>query len=159
MDQARLDAAACQPDSEAPRMMVAPVVCFGERALAIDGAPKFAAPDNERILQQATPFQVLNQPVTTLINVFALRGQVAWQISVLVPAAMEDLDEPDAALDQTASHQRGIGKSAALFGFRPVQVVSCFRLTGQINQAGNAGLHAESHFILLCPSLDLRVTD
>ena len=52
-DHAALDAAAGQPDRIAPGMVVAPVIFIGERALAIDRAAKFAAPDDEGIVEQA----------------------------------------------------------------------------------------------------------
>ena len=50
---ARLDAAAGQPDGEAARMMVAAVVGRRELALAVDRAAEFAAPDDQRVVQQA----------------------------------------------------------------------------------------------------------
>src|SRR5205809_79005 len=55
---ARLDAAARQPEGEAARVMVAAIVVGGEGALAIDGAAKLAAPDDEGIVQKAALFQV-----------------------------------------------------------------------------------------------------
>ena len=50
---ARLDAAAGQPDGEAARMMVAAVVVGGQLALAVDGAAELAAPDDQRVVEQA----------------------------------------------------------------------------------------------------------
>ena len=48
-----LDAAAGQPDGEAAGMVVAAVVVGGQRALAVDGAAEFAAPDDQRVVEQA----------------------------------------------------------------------------------------------------------
>src|SRR5438067_204899 len=46
-DDAGLDAAACQPHRETTAMMVAAVVVL-QSALAVDRAPEFAAPDDQR---------------------------------------------------------------------------------------------------------------
>ena len=61
IDSAAFDAAAGHPHAEAARMMVAAVVCRGERALGIDRAAKLAAPDDERVVQHPALLQVLQQ--------------------------------------------------------------------------------------------------
>ena len=42
-------------------MMIAPVIVRSQFALAVDRAPKFAAPDDQRVVQQPALFQILNQ--------------------------------------------------------------------------------------------------
>ena len=66
---ARLDAAAGQPDGEAARMMIAAVVVCRQLALAIDRAAELAAPDDQRVVQQAALLQILNQRRRRLIGV------------------------------------------------------------------------------------------
>ena len=53
----RLDAATRHPDREAARMMVATVVLARQIALAVDGAAKLTAPDNQRVVQQPALFR------------------------------------------------------------------------------------------------------
>src|SRR6185369_12162660 len=60
---AALDTTARQPLGEAARVMVAPVVGVRQLALRIDRATEFAAPDNQRIVEQAARFQILDQAV------------------------------------------------------------------------------------------------
>src|ERR1051326_4062334 len=91
MDKTGLHAAAGHPDGETAGMMVAAIIFLGELALAINGAAKFTAPNDQRVLEQATLLEVLDEAVAALVNVLALGGQVARQVAMLVPPAMKDL--------------------------------------------------------------------
>ena len=71
-DVAALDAGAGHPEAEAARVMVAAVVVLGERALRIDGAAELAAPDDERVVEQAALFQIGEQRGGGLVGVVAL---------------------------------------------------------------------------------------
>ena len=57
------------------RVMIAAVVVLGQVALGIDGAPEFAAPDDERIFQHAALFQILDQAGGGLIHIAALERE------------------------------------------------------------------------------------
>ncbi len=90
---ARLDAPARHPDREGAGVMVAPVIVESELALTIVGSAKFAAPDNERFVQQAPLLQVGYQGRRRLIYVFGLTQNFAGQIAVGVPALVVKLHE------------------------------------------------------------------
>src|SRR5215469_1742736 len=85
---ARLDAAAGQPSSKATAVVIAAVVVFGQRALAVDGTAELAAPNNERVVEQAALLQVPDQGCAGLVHVLALAANLLRQIAVLIPAAM-----------------------------------------------------------------------
>ena len=108
-------------------MVIAAVVRLGERALAVDGAAEFAAPDDQRVVEQAALFQVDDQRRRGLIGAFALQREIARQVVVLVPAAMVKLDEAHVALEQAARQQavRGIGAGLARVGAVQVENVLC----------------------------------
>ena len=57
---ARFDAAARHPLGVTSRMMVAAVVCLGEATLAIYRAAKFAAPNDNRVVQHAALLQIVD---------------------------------------------------------------------------------------------------
>src|SRR2546430_13425851 len=99
---ARQDAAAREPDRETPWMMVAPVVLVRELALAIDRPPKLASPHDECVVEQAALLEILDERRARLVRVVALAGELGRQLRVLVPAAVEKLDEPHAALRKPA---------------------------------------------------------
>src|SRR5262249_54108668 len=99
---AALDAAAGEPDREAARVVVAAVVGGRQRALAVNGAAELAAPDNQRVLEQAPLLEILDESRRGAIGVGTLAGDLLGQTRVLVPAAVEELDEADAALGQAA---------------------------------------------------------
>src|SRR5262245_51051247 len=96
-------------------MVVAAVVFFAETTLRIDGAAELAAPDDECFVEQAALLEVLDECVARLIDVAALIGQAAGNVGVRIPIVVIDLDEADAALDESAREQRGVGESAGLF--------------------------------------------
>ena len=58
-------------------MMVAAVVVRGQLALAVDRAAELAAPDDERVVEQAALLQVLDQRGGGLVGVAALAGDAA----------------------------------------------------------------------------------
>src|SRR5665213_4181381 len=91
IDHARLDAAAGHPDREAARVMIAAIILARQRALTVDRAAEFAAPDDERLIEQAALLQVGEQAITRSIDIAALDRQVGGEVAMLVPAAMEDL--------------------------------------------------------------------
>src|SRR5262249_15236345 len=114
IDDARLDAAAGHPDGEAARVMIAAVVVARQLALAVDRPAELAAPDHQRIVEQAALFQVGDEPVADLIDVAALGGQVASNVEMLVPAPVEDLHEAHVALDQAAGQEAAGGERTRL---------------------------------------------
>ena len=98
--QSRLHAAAGKPDCEAARMVVASVSLFGHHSLAVDGAPEFAAPDYERFVEQPATVQDFNERRRGLVRIGALFRKLLGQRTVLVPSAMEELDEAHATLHE-----------------------------------------------------------
>src|SRR5262249_59029654 len=98
-------------NAETPSMMIAPVVIFGHHALRVYRAPKFSAPNHERLVEHPALFQIRDERARCLISLLALQPDIARQIAVLVPAAMEKLDETHAALGQ-APRQNAIRREA-----------------------------------------------
>src|SRR5687768_1517262 len=86
-------------------MMIAAIVA----ALDHGSSPKFTTPDNQRIFEQTALLQILDQGGARLVRIFAVLLQVAHQGTVLVPGLMENLDEPDSALDEPAGQETAIG--------------------------------------------------
>ena len=108
--QAAFDAGAGHPHGEAARVVVAAVVRLGERALRVDRAAEFAAPDHEGVFEHAARLEVEQQAGAGLVGLLALAGDVLRQVAVLVPAAVEDLHHADAAFDHAAGEQAGSGE-------------------------------------------------
>ena len=106
--RASLDAAAGHPHGEAERVVVAAgsLLEFGGRLAA-----ELAAPDDQRLVEQAAALQVLDQAGDRLVGVAGVLGVVGDQVGVGVPvvvvvgAAGIDLDEAHAALDQPPRDQ------------------------------------------------------
>ena len=107
---------------KAARMMVAAIIGRREAALAVNGAAEFAAPDHQRVVQHAALFQVLDQRGGRLIGFLAALRQILRQLAVVVPVAMEKLDEAHAALGQPPRQQAIRREGARLFRIRPVQL-------------------------------------
>jgi hypothetical protein len=56
-------------------MMIAPVIRLCQLALAVNRPPKFTTPNDQRVIQEPTRFQILYQPVRALIDILALARQ------------------------------------------------------------------------------------
>src|SRR5215510_16061770 len=100
-----LYAAAGDPHREIARVMIAPVIGLGQLALAIDRAPEFPAPDDQRVVEHASSLQILNERRRRLIRALALKRQIARQVAVLIPASVIKLNEANAAFGQAAREQ------------------------------------------------------
>src|SRR6185503_275283 len=70
------DAAAGHPQREAARVVVSPVVLWGELPLAVHGAPELSSPDDQRVLEEPALLEVLDQRPARLVDVPALVGEV-----------------------------------------------------------------------------------
>src|SRR5207245_1964044 len=119
---AGLDAAAGHPDRIATGMVVAPVICRGEFALAIDSAPELAAPDTEGVTQQAALPEFLNQRGGRLVGVVALAADSLGEFVMLIPAAVIKLNEAHTALGEAPREDAIGGVGARLGGFRAVKL-------------------------------------
>ena len=82
-------------------------------ALGAGGSAELAAPDDQRLFEQAALLQVGEQPGDRQVGLLAARAGAGGVVGVSVPrlAGHEELDEPDAALDQPPGHQaaRSVG--------------------------------------------------
>ena len=105
-------------------MMVAAVVVRRELALAVDRAAEFAAPDDQRVVEQAALLQVLRSSAADAWSVsrHCAGDLLAARFAVLVPAAVEELDEAHAALGQPAGQQAVGRERAGLLRVRAVQL-------------------------------------
>ena len=85
-------------------------------ALEHGRAPKFASPNNERVLQQASLFQVGKQRPSRSIGQLAANTHISLQVAVMVPAAVVQLNEAHAAFRQASGQQTvgGVGAIARL---------------------------------------------
>src|SRR4051794_38460981 len=99
MDVAPLHAAAGEPHREPDAVVIAAL-----RALGGGSSPELAAPDDERVVEQAARLQIAEQGgdgLVTLLGVIA----VILDIGVVVPGlavAVVDLNHAHAALDQAS---------------------------------------------------------
>lgn len=105
MHHAATDAGTGHPNGEAFRMVITPIVRLGQCALAINGTTEFSAPNDQRIVEQSSLFQIGQQTGRRLIGIPALIGQVGREGAVLVPTAMEDLRKTHSTFGHPACHQ------------------------------------------------------
>src|SRR5262245_44896409 len=155
--QSRLDAAAREPDREAARVMVTPVIVRRELALAVDRSPEFAAPYHQRVLEQASLFQIFDERRRRLIRVAALPLELFGQVLMLIPAAVKELNEANSALSKPAREDAVRSVRSGLARISPVANKSFLRLFGEVSQLRHRGLHTVSHLVLRHPRGDLRV--
>src|ERR1051325_11177975 len=102
--------------------MVPSVVVFGQATLAIDGPPELPSPNDQRVIEQASIFEVQYQGCRCLIRCPALSGQIARQFSMLVPAAVEELNEANSPLRQAACQKTIRRKRSGLASIFSVEI-------------------------------------
>ncbi len=126
---------ACHPDGEAAWMVIPSVVFPGQFALTIDGPSKFPSPDDQGVLKQASILQILNKRPAGLVDITALIRQVSCYISVLIPAAVENLYEPNIPFHHPAGQQATGGKGSRFLDIGTIHLEHAFgfiRSVGQI---------------------------
>src|SRR5262249_8071343 len=85
--------------------MIAAVVGRVERALRIRSAAELAAPDDKRVVQHSTLFQIENQRGGRLVGLSALSANTFRQAGVMVPTLLVKLNESHAAFGQSPGEQ------------------------------------------------------
>ena len=76
--KSRFESTARHPHGKATSMMVAPMVVLGQFSLRINGSSKFTSTDHDRILEQPTLFEILDQCSGGLIDVLGLTTNLLW---------------------------------------------------------------------------------
>src|SRR5690606_19729910 len=152
-----LHAAARHPHRETARMVIAAVVLFREFALAIHGTAELAAPDGERVIEEASLVEILDERRAALIDVLRLGLMLSGEIAVRIPAAMEDLDHPHAALGEAASVQAARREGAGDARLFPVEREGLLALAREVHELRDGRLHAIGHLVLANASEDLWV--
>src|SRR6266511_3078526 len=102
--------------------MVPAVVVFLDLALAIDGAAKFPAPNDQGIVEHPPRLEIQDERCAGLVGVLALFANAFGQIVVLVPTAVIKLDEADAAFGHAPGQQTIVSEAAGLVDVRPVEL-------------------------------------
>ena len=108
---AAFDPAAGHPHGEAFDMVIA------TGALRHGRAAKFTAPDNESVFEHAALLEVADEGSGALVDESRRGVDAVFDSTVVLPAAVIQLDEPDTALGNPAGEQAVGGKGAiAAFG-------------------------------------------
>src|SRR5207248_1373849 len=138
------DTAACEPNAEATRMMIASIIVLGELALGITGAPKLSTPNNQGVFEHATLLQIFNEGSAGLIGFLRLVADAGRQIAVVIPALVVQLNETNALFGQPASKKTIGSKGPRFAAIGTIQLERALRLFGKIRDFRHAGLHAVS---------------
>ena len=154
----RLDTPTSHPDREAAWMVISAIVIPRQVALAVDGAAKLTTPDDQGVVEQPPGLEIRDKRGRCLVGVSALGDNRFRQILVMIPAAVEELNEPDTAFGKPSGQQTIGGERAPRACVRAVQIKYVFRLIGHVSQVRQRHLHAISQFVLRDPSNDFGIT-
>src|SRR5262249_21340921 len=102
MDISGFGPAARHPLGKAARVMVSTIIVLGKTALTINRSTELAAPDDERVLQHTTAFEIGYQSIASAIRGSAKLRSIANSIRMHVPASLVDLSETHATLGHSA---------------------------------------------------------
>ena len=93
------------PHAEITWVVISSVVIPRQFSLAVGGPPEFPTENHESVLEHPSFLEVLDKGGSWLVDVKALVLDFPRQVSVLVPAPVKDLYDPDPALDQTTGKE------------------------------------------------------
>ncbi len=125
-------------------------------ALSHRSAAEFTAPDHQGVIEHAPAFEIHEQGCRGLIDFLGRDGEASFDIAVVVPCAVVQLDEADSPFGESASEQ-AVGGEAAVATTTPIEFEGLLGLIGEIHQLGHAHLHSESEFILIDSRSNLGV--
>src|SRR5262245_24247403 len=138
------------------------VVIAPDGRLGNGHASKLAPPNDERAVQQAAPFQVLQQTRNWFVGLSTVHAVVLIQPIVRIPAlllmsaAAVKLNEAHATLHETPSDQTLPSEVLRLGIFHAVESASFLCLFRQIDRFRGISLHLEGQFIRSNSSLQIR---
>ena len=146
-----LDAAAGQHDGKPFDVVVAAAAALRHR-----GSAEFSAEDDQGIVEHTSLFEIADEGGGGAIDFAYFRFDVAFQVPMVVPVAVVELDEAHASFGETSSEQavageRAVTRSGAV-GFHDGG--GFFR---DVHQFRHAGLHLEGHFVLADAGDDFRI--
>ena len=126
MDMAAPDPRTGQHLCKTTRMMVTAGSVAG--FLRVGGPPELPTPHHESILEEAPLLKILDQPRHWLLGIPTLARESLFQLIMLVPSHVEELDEANVPLSQTAGYQ-AIPRKTPLFSYvGPIELQHVFRL-------------------------------
>ena len=153
-----LDATTRHPGGVAAGVMIASETLFVQLALAIVGSAEFAAPDHQRVIEQAALFQIRDESRRSFVRFEALLGKLAGEVAVLIPSLVVKLDKLDALFRHATSHQAIRGEGSRFSGFFSVEFEGGVRFLGKIGDIGNRSLHAKTHLVLSDPRFECGIS-
>ena len=150
--EAGFDSAAGHPGAEALGLVFASVLIdggFAAEVLAPGGASKLAAPEHERVFEQAACFEVFQEGSNGLIGLGAEFGKIATNVAVMVPSADGDLHETDAGFAELACEEAGAGEGVGVFSVDAVEIERGLGFVRKVDDARGVHLHAGGEFHVL----------
>ena len=147
-----LDPPTGKPDRVTLDVMV-PSVPLGHRR-----PPKLAGQHHQRVLEHVALLEVHQQGPGALVHQLARLDTGCLDPPVMVPAAVIELDKPDAPLHQSAGEQ-AVCRERPVGSLGAVKVHRLLVFPGQVEQPRNTRLHPECQFILADPRGNFRIPD
>src|SRR5687768_14814553 len=102
-------------------MVIAAETRLRDFALGVGGAAEFAAPNDECVVEEAALFEVLNEGGAGLVGGLGLAFDFGGEIAVVVPIAMDELDERHIAFGEAAGEKAVVGETG-FAGFGAIHV-------------------------------------
>src|SRR4051812_4008227 len=145
-----LDAAAGEPDGKRKRVVIAAL-----GALTARHAAEFGSPEDDRVIEQATGFEVLDEGRGGLVHAAGHVAVVLGEILVAVPVAARkavvgaapDLNEAHAAFEQAARDEAVASEVLRNLAVQAVELAGGFRFARDVEDARGAQLQPGRHLV------------
>src|SRR5262245_55903863 len=113
------------------------------------GPAELAAPDKQRLVQQASLFQVLDESRRRLVDLAAPLRQLLVQLGVVVPTGVHHQNESNTSLDHAASQQavRSVLLEILLLAVYSIHLKDALRFVFETQQIRTLGLPSEGKLV------------
>ncbi len=146
-----------QQISEATGMMIAAPARARQLALRETGAAELAAPDDQRVLEQAALLEVAHQAGRGLVDLAHADGMKRRVPRMMIPGVVIELHEFDVTLGKPPRQETIAREGAWRVHGVAVKAQDMLRLVGNVRRFRHGALHAVSHFVLHDLRQDLRI--
>ena len=145
---ASIAAATGEPDGHGVGVVVATIGSAAAHAV-VGCASEFAAPDDERAVQEAALFEVGDERGDGLVHAAHEVAVGTLDVVVAVPGAVVELHEAHAFLDELAGEQAFAAKGIGGVVADAVEFLGLRVFFGEVERLGHLQLHAEGEFVVI----------
>ena len=115
--------------------------------VVVGGAPKFAVPNDESVVEHAALLEVFDQRCPRFVHGGNARGVAPFEVVMRIPTTGEDLYEACPLFDEAAGHEALASEVVGDFVVHAIHFTDVFRFVVDFDNFRDLHLHAVGEFV------------